>query len=126
MSRHQSFHLSNHIRLMTKLTCFSFDSIICVAGGFDMGSVKDKEVFDKYEKLDKMNLQSALLTSHLATKYLGEQGLLVLTGAASVFAGPTNYAFAYGLTKSATHSLVLQMAEKTDIPRTSSVICILP
>ena len=30
--------------------------MICVAGGFDMGSVKDKEVFDKYLKLDKMNL----------------------------------------------------------------------
>ena len=47
-----------------------YDSMICVAGGFDMGSVKDKEVFEKYQKLDKMNLQSALLTSHLATRYL--------------------------------------------------------
>lgn len=67
-----------------------------------------------------------MLTSHLATRYLGEQGLLLLTGAAAVFSGPTNFAFAYGLTKSATHSLTLQMAERTDIPRTSNVICILP
>lgn len=72
-----------------------------------MGSVKDKEVFEKYSKLDKMNLQSALLTSHLATKFLAEQGMLTLTGAAAVFEGPVNYAFAYGLTKSATHALVL-------------------
>lgn len=34
----------------------SFDSIICLAGGFEMGSVKDKDIFEKYEKLDKMNL----------------------------------------------------------------------
>lgn len=50
----------------------SYDSIICLAGGFDMGNAKDKDVFEKYEKLDRMNLQSALLTSHLATRYLGE------------------------------------------------------
>jgi len=29
--------------------------MITVAGGFDMGSVKDKDVFEKYDKLDKMN-----------------------------------------------------------------------
>ena len=91
-----------------------------------MGSVKDKDVFEKYDKLDRMNLQSALLSSHLASKFLAEQGLLLLTGAASVFEGPTNYAFAYGITKSATHSLALQMAERSELPKTSSVICILP
>ena len=91
-----------------------------------MGSVKEKEVFEKYQKLDQMNLQSALLTSHLATKFLGQQGMLTLTGAAAVFDGPVNYAFAYGLTKSATHALVLQMAERTELPKSSSVNCILP
>jgi NAD(P)-dependent dehydrogenase (short-subunit alcohol dehydrogenase family) len=91
-----------------------------------LGNVKDNDIFEKYEKLDKMNTQSALLTSHLATKYLAEQGLFVLTGAAAAFSGPTNYAFAYGITKSATHALALQMAERTELPKTSSVICILP
>lgn len=46
--------------------------MICVAGGFDMGSVKDRDVFEKFEKMDKMNFQSALLTAHLATKFLDE------------------------------------------------------
>lgn len=32
----------------------NFDSIICTAGGFDVGSIKDNDVFEKYEKLDKM------------------------------------------------------------------------
>ena len=91
-----------------------------------MGNIKDNDIFEKYEKLDKMNTQSALLTSHLATKYLAEQGMLVLTGAAAVFTAPTNYAFAYGITKSATHALALQMAERTDLPKTSTVCCILP
>lgn len=104
----------------------SYDSIICVAGGFMMGTVKDNDIFEKFEKLDKMNMQSALLTSHLATKYLAEHGFLLFTGAATVFKGPTNYAFAYGITKSATHALALHMAEKSELPKSSSVCCILP
>ena len=52
--------------------------------------------------------------------------MLTLTGAAAVFDGPVNYAFAYGLTKSATHALVLQMAERNDLPKKSNVNCILP
>ena len=81
-----------------------------------MGSVKDDNIFEVYEKMDRMNTRSAILTSHLATKYLAEHGLLLLTGASSVFTGPVNYAFAYGVAKSATHALALQMAERTDIP----------
>ncbi len=91
-----------------------------------MGSVRDADVFEKYEKLDRMNMQSALLTAHLAANYLGEHGFLCFTGAAKVFEGPVNWAFAYGMTKQATHSLVLHLAEKTDIPQSSSVCCILP
>jgi hypothetical protein len=30
------------------IAIYSYDSIICVAGGFDIGSVKDKDVFEKY------------------------------------------------------------------------------
>jgi len=59
--------------------------MICVAGGYDGGLLKDKDVFEKFEKLDRMNFQSALLTAHLATKFLNEQGFLMFTGAASVF-----------------------------------------
>jgi hypothetical protein len=49
---------------------YSYDSIICVAGGYEGGSIKDKDVFEKYLKLDRMNFQSALLSAHLATRFL--------------------------------------------------------
>lgn len=91
-----------------------------------MGNVQDDDLFEKYDKLDKMCAQSALLTGHLASKYLSEQGLLCLTGAAAAFEGPVNYAFAYGITKQATHAIALQLAERVDIPKTSDVLCILP
>ena len=32
-----------------------YDAMICVAGGFTMSSVKDKDIFEKYEKMDMMN-----------------------------------------------------------------------
>lgn len=43
-----------------------------------------------------------------------------------MFEGPVNFAFAYGLTKQATHAIALQMAERVDIPKSSDVVCILP
>ena len=73
-----------------------------------------------------MCFQSALLTGHLATKYLGPQGLLVFTGAAAVFEGPVNFAIGYAMSKSATHSLSLQMSTLAELPSTSTVCCILP
>ena len=64
-----------------------------------MGSVRDADVFEKHERLDRLNLQSALLTAHLAANYLGEQGFVCFTGASKVFEEPVNWAFAYGITK---------------------------
>ena len=48
------------------------DSIICVAGGFQVGSVQDVDVMQNYDNIDRMNFQSALLTGHLATKFLAD------------------------------------------------------
>jgi dihydropteridine reductase len=114
------------IHARTKSFNQSFDSIICTAGGFEAGTVRDFDVLEKYERLDRMNAQSALLAGHLAAHYLGEQGFLCLTGAAKVFEGPVNWAYAYGITKQATHAMVLHLAERVDIPKSSSVCCILP
>ena len=47
-----------------------FDSIICVAGGFDVSHIKDEDILEKYAQMDKINFQSALLTGHLSTKFL--------------------------------------------------------
>ena len=50
----------------------------------------------------------------------------MFTGAAAVFEGPVNYAYGYAISKAATHHLALQMAERTEIPESSSVCTILP
>ena len=99
---------------------------MCVAGGFKVGSIKDNDIYEKYFEMDRMNFQSALLAGHLSTKYLGPQGFLMFTGAAAVFKGPVNYAYGYAISKSATHHLALQMAERKEIPKSSTVVTILP
>ena len=62
----------------------------------------------------------------MSTKYLGPQGFLMFTGAAAVFEGPVNFAYGYALSKAATHHLALQMAERTEIPESSTVCTIMP
>jgi hypothetical protein len=44
-----------------------FDSILCVAGGFDIGNIKDTTIFKNFAEQDRINFQSALLAAHLAT-----------------------------------------------------------
>ena len=50
----------------------------------------------------------------------------MFTGAAAVFEGPVNFAYGYAMSKSATHNLALQMAERNEIPISSTVCTILP
>lgn len=103
-----------------------YNSIVCTAGGFQVSHISDNDILEKFHEIDKSCFQSALLTGHLSTKYLAPQGLLVFTGAAAVFEGPVNFAYGYAMSKAATHALALQMAERTEIPESSTVCCILP
>ena len=50
----------------------------------------------------------------------------MFTGAAAVFEGPVNFAYAYAMSKASTHALALQMAERSEIPESSTVVTILP
>ena len=40
----------------------------------------------------------------------------MFTGANAVFEGPVNFAYAYAMSKSATHALALHLAERQEIP----------
>ena len=48
----------------------SYDSILCVAGGFSCSSIKDENIFETYDMEDQRNFQTALLSGHLATQVL--------------------------------------------------------
>ena len=40
----------------------TFDSIMCVAGGWIGGSIKDKEIFSSLDQMNSMNVKTALLS----------------------------------------------------------------
>jgi len=103
-----------------------FDAIICVAGGFGMGPISDPEVFEQLDKMLSVNLYPAILAGHLACSFLNEEGLLVLTGAAAVFKDVTPGLLAYGLSKTATHSLALNLAKREGLPSNCTVATLLP
>jgi hypothetical protein len=47
--------------------------------------LKDDDYMIKCQNMLDVNLMPSLLAAHLATKYLDDNGLVVFTGAASVF-----------------------------------------
>ena len=48
----------------------NYDAIIIASGSFEAGSVKDDNIFEIYDKVDRANFQSALLGGHLASHFL--------------------------------------------------------
>lgn len=103
-----------------------YDALICVAGGWVGGSISSSDIFTQTRQMLDINLYPSLLACHLATKFLNENGLIVLTGAAAVFKDVTPGMLAYGLAKTAVHSLALNLATLENIPSTATVSTILP
>lgn len=62
-----------------------YHAIVVTAGGWVSGSIKDDDYMIKCQNMLDVNLMPSLLAAHLATKYLDDNGLVVFTGAASVF-----------------------------------------
>ena len=81
------------------------DAVVCVAGGFEMGGLEAAEGDALARKMFDMNAASSLGAAQLAVRSLTENGLLVLTGAQTAFAGRTGFAVGYGMSKAAVHHL---------------------
>jgi len=76
------------LNLKPKMKNLKYRSIICTAGGWTGGEIKDESIFESVNKMHKVCTLSALLTAHLACHYLDEKGLLVFTGSAAVYDKP--------------------------------------
>ncbi|KAI8872989.1 dihydropteridine reductase [Ramicandelaber brevisporus] len=102
------------------------DAVICVAGGFAMGNAASFDMLRNSQFMIDNSINTSLLASHVAAKHLKENGLLVLTGAASAL-GPTPALLGYGLSKAAVHHLTASLAaEGSGLPTGAKVAAILP
>lgn len=61
-----------------------FNSVICVAGGFEAVGLSSNSIIQSVNNMMNMNFYSTLLTVHLAQKYLANNSLLALTGAGAI------------------------------------------
>jgi dihydropteridine reductase len=102
------------------------DVLICVAGGYVHGSVKESTIFAHLDKMYKFNIQSAVAAAHIACHFLKENGLLVLTGASGALK-PTPANIAYGISKVGTHQLIASLAHPDGgLPKGARVIGMAP
>jgi dihydropteridine reductase len=103
-----------------------YQAILNVAGGWTQGSIKDIEVLQQVEEMNQANLHSSLLAAHLATKYLSDLGLLLFTGGAYPYREATPSMVAFGLSKTCTHWLALNLSVREQIPSVATVVTVLP
>ncbi|KAG8134785.1 putative Dihydropteridine reductase protein [Naja naja] len=93
------------------------DAILCVAGGWAGGSAKAKSLYKNSDLMWKQSVWTSTISSHLATKYLKEGGLLTLTGAKAALAG----------TPGAVHQLCQSLSgSNSGLPAGAAAVAILP
>ncbi|OXA42956.1 dihydropteridine reductase [Folsomia candida] len=120
----QQVHLVNE--KLEKLAPLKFHGILCVAGGWAGGNVKDSNFLANVDLMWKQNMHSSLLAACIATNHLAEGGVLVLTGAYLALT-PTPGMIAYGLAKAGVHHLVKSLAsEESGLPEGTKIFGILP
>ncbi len=97
-----------------------------MAGAWAGGNVASPTLVQEMLDMFTMNTMSSVLASSLASDVLAPEGLLVFTGAALPFKEPTPEMLAYNLSKTATHSLAINLAQSDQLPAQASVVTILP
>lgn len=111
--------------LSSVLQEFELEAVICVAGGWMCGNVKNK-LLETSNVMWHRNVISSLIATNIAVKYLKRDGLLVLIGAKSALEG-TGQMIGYGMAKAAVHQLIKSLGKpECGLPENVSVIGILP
>ncbi|KAJ7326753.1 hypothetical protein JRQ81_016512 [Phrynocephalus forsythii] len=102
------------------------DAVLCVAGGWAGGNAKAKSLYKNSDLMWKQSVWTSTISSHLATKYLKEGGLLTLTGAKAALGG-TPGMIGYGMAKAAIHQLCQSLSgSSSGLPSGSAAVALLP
>jgi len=126
-SQHVEQEIINILQNSSRSSENKLDAVVNVAGGFVMGNFAQKNILSQVDLMWKVSVESSVLSSQMAAKYMKEGGLLVLPGASGAL-GPTPGTIAYGISKSAVHHLVKSLAnpELAGLPAKSIAVGIVP
>ncbi|CAF0840021.1 unnamed protein product [Didymodactylos carnosus] len=112
--------------IRNKLNDERIDAILNVAGGWAGGNARAEGFIKNSELMWKQSMWSSLIVASLASKYLKEDGLLTLPGAAAALE-PTAGMIGYGAAKSAVHQMTKSLAaQNSGLPNSVSVFAIAP
>lgn len=102
------------------------DAIFNVAGGWAGGNAASTDFIKNSELMWKQSVWSSSICAHMATKFLNDNGVFTLPGAAPAL-GPTAGMIGYGMAKAAVHQLTKSLSEpNSGLPKDAFVACILP
>lgn len=106
-----------------------FDVVLNATLGFTAAGLFDDDLFETMDYMYRTSVESSLITARLASKFMRENGLLILIG--SVAALPATNApkmLGYGAAKASVHQIVhlLSASVGTDLASGSSVVAIVP
>ncbi|RNA21615.1 dihydropteridine reductase [Brachionus plicatilis] len=104
------------------------DAILNVAGGWAGGNSASNQFLSNSDLMWKQSVWSSLISASLAAKYLNENGVLTLPGAAAALdSASTPGMIGYGMAKAAIHQLTKSLADsKGGLPANTLVAAILP
>lgn len=102
------------------------DAVVCVAGGWAGGNAAAKNLVQSCDLMWKQSVWTSVMAAQIASKFMNDGGLLVLTGAKAALEG-TPGMLGYGLAKAAVHQLIHSLScPKSGLPSNSTVVGILP
>ncbi|UJR26228.1 hypothetical protein I4U23_007571 [Adineta vaga] len=113
-------------KIQSSLNGESVEAILNVAGGWAGGNAGDKDFIKNSDLMFKQSVHSSLIAASLANKFLKENGLLTLAGAAAAL-DSTPGMIGYGAAKAATIHIGKSLAAAdSGMPKNSSVFTIAP
>jgi dihydropteridine reductase len=115
-------------KLKTILNDEKLDAILNVAGGWAGGNAAASQFLSNSDLMWKQSVWSSLISSSLASKYLKENGVVGLPGAAAALnTAPTPSMIGYGMAKAAVHQLTKSLAaQSSGLPNNSFVYALAP
>ena len=103
-----------------------YECIISAGYEFSPTKFKDFEIFNTMSKLNNSCVLPALLASHLSTKYLAENGLLMFHGSYQVLKDKHYDAPAFGTALNMVHGISDFMANSPSLPQGAKIITVAP
>jgi dihydropteridine reductase len=115
-------------KLKSLLDDNKLDAILNVAGGWAGGNAAATQFLSNADLMWKQSVWSSLIASSLASKYLKEDGMMSLPGAAPALnSAPTPGMIGYGMAKAAVHQLTKSLANpKGGLPANAFVFALAP